>query len=280
MPPKKTPVAEPEAKPVEAETEQQTSAAPEAEVSGDGGAREEEVSRAIDAVSDLHRAVSLEDETKLVASLAGFFVDLFKHRPKPWSQLSQAEQRDLAAGLEHNAREIVRMTVEAVARQGREPIRALLEGYTEKDGIKVTLKVKPLSEDEALLAVIGLHKAQGKHVLLTVASADDYAEHPAPDPSEPDQHALGFEAGSDDIPLDEGEEEEESDLQAEALILRTGVQTLVPGHGLCEVRVNLGTGMIEALVSDGDGQEVVDFREATAAELAAERERNADFVEA
>lgn len=236
---------------------------------GDGGAREEEVLASTAALDAKAEEEFLSGEGgQIVADTTARLLDLFKHRPKPWSELSQTEQRDLAAALESNAKEIVRQIAEAVARDGREPIRAILESYAEKDGIRVTLKVKPFDEDEALAAVVGLHKAQGKNVLITVASADDYHEAPARDESEPDQPALGFEAGSDEHPADD------SDLADAAVIIRTGDQ-LDEGRA----RVNLTTGMIEALPEDGDEGSYIDIREATPAELAAERERTADFVE-
>ena len=43
-----------------------------------------------------------------------------------------SEQRDLAAGIEQNVKELVRHVVEAVAREGREPVRCLLEGFADK----------------------------------------------------------------------------------------------------------------------------------------------------
>ena len=261
------------------EKKSQTQPDTEDQLPGDGGAREAEVETAIDKVGNLADTIDLgEDQGKVVAETAAFFLELYKHRPKPWGELSQAEQRDLAAQLEHNAKELVRHVVEAIARDGRDSIRALLESYTEKDGIKATLKVKTYSEDEALAAVIGLHKAQGKHVLITVASADDFATEPMQDASEPDQPALGFEAGSDEHPDDDRDLVEAA---SDPEDLRDGDGAAFAGEN-GRVRIDLKRSWIQFL-PDGDEDEEAnwqDMREAKPSELAAERERTADFAEA
>lgn len=273
MPPKSTAKAKPD------ETLPETPAPESGDQTGDGGAREAEVSTAIDRLDTLADEIDLgDDAAAIVATATEWGIELYKHRPKPWSELSQSEQRDVAAGIEHNMKELVRQIVEAVARNGRSAIRCLLVGFTDKgEDIKAELKVKALSIDETELAVLGLHRARGKHVLLTVASADDYAGVPARDHSEPDQTALGFEAGSDEHPTDD------SDLVAAAEppaleLAQTGNQMLVPNQGLCEIRVNLKTGMIEAKAEGRDDFDI-DVRAATSVELAAERDRQADFAE-
>lgn len=178
-------------------------------VTGDGGEREEKVTLAVEALEGMADQFALdgEDRGRIVATTTAWLVELFKARPKPWSQLSQHEQRDTVAALEHNAKELVREVVEALARQGRDSIRCLCVGFTDKgEDIKVELKVKAAGREDTEAAVLGLHRARGKVVLLTVASADDYALHPADDQSEPDQPGLGFEAGSDEHEDEESED--------------------------------------------------------------------------
>jgi hypothetical protein len=53
--------------------------------------------------------------------------------------------------------------------------------------------LKAFSEEETLAALIMLHKAQGKHVLISAASVDDYRGNLGPS-IEPDEPALDFEA--------------------------------------------------------------------------------------
>jgi hypothetical protein len=228
---------------------------------GDGGAREAEVSAAQAEFDAMSEAIDLgEDGGKVVASATLWVIELFKRRPKAWDQLSQAEQRDLASGIEHNVKELVRHVVEAVARQGRDPVRCLLVGFTDKgDDIKVELKVKAFTPEENEAAVLGLHRARGKHVLVTVASADDFHDEPARDESEPDQRPLEFESGTDEHPSDD------SDLARPP--------SLAEGED-----VDLKTSMVVAL--DHDGETTVDVRDASPEELAWKRESTADFAAA
>lgn len=230
---------------------------------GDGGDREEQVLSGTEAIETGADALEFPESAKIVEDLALHNLEQFKNRPKPWDQLSQQEQRDLYAALSANAKETVRRVTEAVARDGREPIRCLLEGYTEKDGIKVTLKVKPMDDTEALAAVVGLHKAQGKNVLIVIASADDYDDHTV-DPSQPDQQALGFEAGSD-----------QADLVEATGLLKDGDGVTFAGED-GKVRINLETCWVEFNADANETEDWQDMREATAEELAAERERRAD----
>lgn len=193
----------------------------------------------------------------LVFDTRDFLLDQIKARPKPWSVTPFDEQRDVAAACEHAAKELVRKIVEAIATDNRTSIRALLESYSEKDGLKASLKIKTFDDEEALAAVVGLHRAVGKHVMITVASADDYAEERRDPDLEEDQRGLDFEAGSDEHP------EDDSDLSGEPT-----------------VRINLEEGMVQKLQEGGDPADPEawdDVRAAKPEELAAERERIADF---
>lgn len=176
-------------------------AKPKTEPEGDGGALEEQHTTAIDRMENMATEAEL-DVKFLVNDARDFMLDQIKVRPKPWSATSQAEQRDVAAACEHAATELVRKVVEALRSEDVAPIRAVLESYSEKDGIKATLKVKTYSDDEGLAAVVGLHKAQGKMVLVTVASVDDYRGDRAAE-TDPDEPGLGFESGSDEFGEDE-----------------------------------------------------------------------------
>lgn len=135
---------------------------------------------------------------QMVFDVRDFLLDQIKTRPKPWSACSPGEQRDIAAAAEHAANELVRKVVEGLAANGRVAIRALLQSYAEKDGITATLKIKPNGEDEALEAIIGLHRAQGKHVMITVASADDHKQGDRDAEMDVEEPGLNFEAGGDE----------------------------------------------------------------------------------
>lgn len=142
---------------------------------GDHGARELEVSAAQDVFDGLAGRIDLgEDAGALVANASSFVVEMFKHRPKPWSQLSKAEQQDLIRGVEHNVHELVRQIAEAVVANGAEPVRCLFVGFTDKgDDIKAELKLKALSKEDTEKAVLFFHRARGEHVMVTLASANE-----------------------------------------------------------------------------------------------------------
>lgn len=181
--------------------------------SGDGGRAEAEHLTAIERMEQAATDFQLTSEA-LVFDVRDFLLEQIKVRPKPWSATSSGEQRDVAAACEHAAQELVRKVVEAIRADGRDPIRALLESYSEKDGLKASLKVKTFSEEESLAAVVGLHRAVGKHVLIIVASADDYKGGEREPEILPDEPGLQFEAGTDH-PEDDadlaGEHEAEGD---------------------------------------------------------------------
>lgn len=163
-----------------------------------------------------HFADDIElDAGFLVEDARDFMLDMFKTRPKPWSAMKEEEQRDVAAAIEQAMVEFVRKMVETIrADPATQPIRALLEGYNEKDGIKATVKIKAFSPEEELAAVIGLHKARGKFVLITVASVDDYRGGRDAE-TDPDQPAMEFEAGEPE-PDEEDEELEGGEDAGEA----------------------------------------------------------------
>lgn len=175
--------------------------------------------RAIDRMERMASEATL-DTRSMVFDVRDFLLEQIKARPKPWSATSQEEQRDVAAACEHAAQELVRKVVEGIASDGRAQVRALLVKYDEGDDIKVTLKVKAFSPEETEAAVIGLHRARGKHVLITVASVDDHKEGQREAETLPDQPGLGFEAGTDNHPGDDSDlagEEQEHEGTGEAM---------------------------------------------------------------
>jgi hypothetical protein len=138
---------------------------------------------------------------ELVFDVRDFLLDKIKHRPKPWSATSQAEQRDVAADCEHAAKELVRQVVEAVAARGADPIRVLLTKVNAGgDDIVITGKVKFLDAEptERDTSILALHHAIGKHVMLTRATVDDYSGGGREPETDPDEPGFGFEAGDEE----------------------------------------------------------------------------------
>lgn len=155
-----------------------------------------------DHTSAIDRMENIADELdistdEMVFDVRDFLLDTIKARPKPWSGTSQAEQRDVAAACEHAAKELVRKVVEAVASNGVQSIRVLLTKVNMGTDIVISGKVKTFGEEEEDRAVLQLHRAIGKHVMLTRASADDYAGEGREAETDPDEPDFGFE-GEDD----------------------------------------------------------------------------------
>lgn len=150
------------------------------------------------AIARLERIAeeSLPEGRALVRFTTMFILDQIKHSPR-WDDLLEAQQRDLGAAIQQNSELLVERLIQAVRANGVEPIRALLKSYSEDNGIKAVLIIKPEDDEAALQAIVGLHRAQGKHVLITVASAQDFDQVPAEIEVDPDERELGFEPGSD-----------------------------------------------------------------------------------
>lgn len=210
------------------------------------------------------------DVRSLIPDVRDFILQTIKDRPKPWATTPKDEQADVAAACEHAATELVRKCVEAIRSGGAvAPIRCLLVGYSDKgDDIKIDMKLKVANPTDTTKAIVALHEAKGKHVLVTVASIEDYRADGREAELDEDQRGMNFEAG----PIDD-HPDDDSDLAAEDLEPDTD------GDAGC--RTNLKSGMRERLAADqaaGDEDAVwEEVREATPDELAAERERTADF---
>lgn len=153
-------------------------------------------SRAVDGMNNITEQMEISTG-EMIYDVRDFLIDQIKARPKPWSSTSQAEQRDVAAACEHAAKEVVRKIVEAVAARGASPVRVLLTKVTLGSDMVIAGKVKTFSPEEENAAVDTLHKAIGKHVLLTVASADDYTGNGRDAQTDVDEPPLNFEAGGE-----------------------------------------------------------------------------------
>lgn len=250
---------------------------------------------ALDRLEAVLDDVAFDDPDSLVFEVRDCQLEFIKRLPKPWGITPFDQQQDVAAAAEQFAKDLVRKIVEAVASNERATVRALLVKYDEGDDIKVTLKVKPFDDDEAEQAIVALHRARGKHVLITVASADDYAVNRTEPQLLVDAPELSFDAGGgndEDLARGPGDDnrrvnvmtgyieqrEEEGGLWIE--VERATLDEIrEAGDGL--YRVNLKSGMIENLPQgcDSDDEKAWnDVRAAEPAELAAERERlQADF---
>lgn len=155
----------------------------------------------IEALAD---GFEIGDLRYIVADGRDFLLGVIKELPKLWGAMPEAKQYDLARACENAVADLVQRIAEAVATREKLPIRAFLESYVEKDGVKVTLKLKPAGEQEELEAIVGLHKAKGKMVLLTAADSDDYRAERKPQ-TQPDEPGLAFENGERPHPADDSD---------------------------------------------------------------------------
>lgn len=129
----------------------------------------------------------------LVGDVRDGLLEVFKHRPKPWSHHSPDEQRDVATALEYVATEVVRRAVQLIAADDRPSIKAKLVSYQDKGG-DVTGSLKFFEVDDA--GALALRHASGKEVLLITADSTSYSGQRR-NAIPPDQQGLPFEAGSD-----------------------------------------------------------------------------------
>jgi hypothetical protein len=183
-------------------------AAEEGENIGGDWDNDGEHTMAVDRMSALGDLLEL-DSRQLVFDTRDFLLDVIKSRPKPWSGTTQQEQRDVIAAAEHCAELLVRKVVEAVASRGTESIRVLLTKINAGTDIVITGKVKFADDDpkERDRAIMTLHHAINKHVMVTRASVEDYRQdgEDREIDGDPDEPGLSFEAD------DGGDEEDEQE---------------------------------------------------------------------
>lgn len=135
---------------------------------------------------------------------------LVKALPDVWQKMSEMDQRSYAQTVETMAESIIREAVQIIVSDGRPCITASLEQYTEKDGLKITLKAAGRSE-----TVEALHQSCGERVYIIAAPYDDYcgerkeAEIDEDAPTLFDQTTVGEKINeeSDDCGQDIGDED-------------------------------------------------------------------------
>jgi hypothetical protein len=159
-------------------------------------AKDEALSTA--AMEEAMQAVEF-DSSKLQTGLVSAMLAQIQHHPKPWTAIPEEEQRDIIAQLDNAARHFIGEIVTLIRANGQPAIRGLLEKYTDKGDIVATLKISKFGTDGAEVDVIGvLHKAVGKYVLLTPASAEEFNGGGDLPEAMPDAPGLVFETEGDE----------------------------------------------------------------------------------
>jgi hypothetical protein len=104
---------------------------------------------------------------QLVCDLRDVMLQIIKQLPKPWQQLKEDEQRDIAAGVERAAESMVKTTCVLISAKGQNVITASFEKFTFKSGsAQIVLKAAGHAELAHDLADF-----DGQAVLLVSADA-------------------------------------------------------------------------------------------------------------
>jgi hypothetical protein len=166
---------------------------------------DENAMKPMDAAID---AIQLLGGGQLVASIVNELLDCWRHLPKPYADATEGQQQDVFRRFEGLAKTLVEQIAERIAAGGENSVVCVLGDAKVGSDIKCDLKLAPLDTNEKRdAAILFLAHARGRRIVVKLASADQYDEEPAKDPSQPDQADLGFEAGSDTVEVEEPEAE-------------------------------------------------------------------------
>lgn len=93
----------------------------------------------LDTMPELPKPVSLNLKT-LRGDLRDLVLGAFKARPKPWKEMSELDQKQMAHDIDVFARETIDAIARVIAGEGATTVPATLEAINIKDGMKLTLK--------------------------------------------------------------------------------------------------------------------------------------------
>jgi hypothetical protein len=147
-----------------------------------------------EAMTEVVRAALDKPVSELAADtlrggLRDAMLSWFKSTPKPWAQMGEHEQRDIAEAADRCARQLVKQACQIIAAGERPCIVAQLVEYKEKDGVEARLKLPSRGE-----VVAALHEACGREVLVVTSGEDEFQGEAAPAEITKDQPELGIGA--------------------------------------------------------------------------------------
>jgi hypothetical protein len=181
----------------------------------------DEFERRIETLTGIAESAEFESGS-LLGDIRDTIVEIFKHRPKPWSQMSEAEQRDMARGIEQSARTLVRKIVVVVAEEDLVSVQATLKGYSAKGG---TFKLNAEARGDEETARL-LFEMDGHEFVIMSADATRFLGQKGDAAVQPDAPALPFsdppaEGSENDEDLvdaadEEADQEENADVTEEA----------------------------------------------------------------
>lgn len=142
----------------------------------------------------------------LVGDIRDTMLDIFKNRPKPWSAMSESEQRDVAKALENVAKTFIRKTVVVVAEEDLFSVMGQLKGYSGKGGT-FKLNVEARGDEETARELFNM---DGHDVVIMSADAQRFLGQKQDAEIQPDAPQLGLEPPGDaaeEVDLEEAAEE-------------------------------------------------------------------------
>ena len=135
-------------------------------------------------------AVQIASET-MKGDLRDMLLDRIKALPKPWQQMNESEQRDLAYGVESAVTSAIIKAVQIIAADKRPVIMASLEKVVIKDGIDAQIHLSKNDPQRHELA-----DAVGATLMIAVAHAADYMGEKEPAKTEPDEPTIFDKTGN------------------------------------------------------------------------------------
>ena len=148
-------------------------------------------------VDDVPEAIINLAAKTLTGDIRDWLLERFRHRQKPWQQMTEDEQRIMASEAECAAEELVRKAVQIIAANGRTALTATLDQVVIKGGLKAVLTLSRYDEHRYELI-----DAQGTPVQIVVADAAPFEGERAEVQIDKDQPDLieGAEDESDPVP--------------------------------------------------------------------------------
>lgn len=126
----------------------------------------------------------------LMGDIRDAILDRLKAMPKPWTVMSENEQRDLIYGVENAAQNLIRQAALLMAANGYPTINGQVESSTIKDDIKTVVRVSKTHGDR-----LALLDAAGHPCIIVIADIAQFLGERAP--AEPDKDEPVLELGAE-----------------------------------------------------------------------------------
>lgn len=143
--------------------------------------------RRMERLLNIAREAEFESGTAL-GDMVDVTLDLFKHRPKVWSAMSQGEQQDVIRTIQAAQKIALEKVVIAIAEEGLDSIAATLDKKFTKDGDKI--KIAIVIDHADIEELVEVSKLAGQRVIITSADRRNFDKVRKEPQTDPDQPAL------------------------------------------------------------------------------------------